>query len=161
MEIDVQIALGRDEVAAMQLPTEAVLERWVAAVLADNGATGSLTIRIVGLEEGAALNHTYRGKEGATNVLSFPVDIPLGVEVDLLGDVVICAPVVLREAAEQGKTVAAHWCHLVVHGVLHLLGFDHEDEAEAAFMEARERNILRHIGFPDPYAAEHHETAVA
>lgn len=156
-----QFALGAEDTVAMPLPSEADLARWAAATLADDGADGSLTIRIVGMEEGAALNHAYRGKEGPTNVLSFPADIPLGVQLDLLGDVVICAPVVLREAAEQGKTVAAHWCHLVVHGVLHLLGYDHEDDAQAELMETRERDILRHIGFPDPYAAEHHETAVA
>jgi len=161
MELDVQYALEPGAAEADALPAEAELSRWVAAALAHDEADGALTIRIVGLEEGVSLNQTYRGKQGATNVLSFPVEVPPDVEVDLLGDVVICAPVVLREAAEQGKPVQAHWCHLVVHGVLHLLGYDHEDDAEARFMEAQEREILRGLGFADPYAAEHYESAVA
>lgn len=161
MELDVQHALEPGAAAADALPEEADLTRWVSAALAHTEADGALTIRIVGLEEGAALNQTYRGKQGATNVLSFPAELPPEVEVDLLGDIVICAPVVLRESAEQGKTVQAHWCHLVVHGVLHLLGYDHENDAEARFMEAQECKILRDLGFADPYAAEHYESAVA
>lgn len=161
MELDVQYALGSEETSVTLLPSEAELRDWVAAALAYAGAEGELTVRIVGYEEGAALNYAYRGKQGATNVLSFPVEVPSGVEIDLLGDVVICAPIVLREAAEQGKAASAHWCHLVVHGLLHLLGYDHEDDAEARFMEGQERRILCSLGFPDPYAAEHYETAVA
>lgn len=161
MELDVQYALEPGVAEADRVPTEAELSRWVAAALVHDEVDGTLTIRIVGLDEGAALNQTYRGKQGATNVLSFPVEVPPEVEVDLLGDVVICAPVVLREAAEQGKTVQAHWCHLVVHGVLHLLGYEHEDDAEARFMEAHERQILNGLGYPDPYATEIYETAVA
>lgn len=161
MELDVQYAITSAETDDALLPTQADLDRWVTTALTQAGADGALTIRIVGSAEGTALNHTYRGKDGATNVLSFPADVPSGVEVDLLGDVVICAPVVLREAAEQGKSVSAHWCHLVVHGLLHLLGYDHKDDAEARFMEGQERRILQNLGFPDPYTAEHYETAVA
>ena len=102
-------------------------------------------------KEGRALNRHYRGKDYATNVLSFPADLPEGVDLPLLGDLVICAPVVAKEAQDQGKPLAAHYAHLTVHGVLHLLGMDHEDEREAEAMEAIEREILADLGLPDPY----------
>jgi probable rRNA maturation factor len=101
---------------------------------------------VVGPAESRALNRRYRGKDKPTNVLSFPCEAP-----GELGDVVICAPVVAREAREQGKAVAAHWAHMVVHGVLHLRGFDHIRAAQAKVMEARERAILARLSFPDPY----------
>jgi probable rRNA maturation factor len=99
----------------------------------------------------ANLNHTYRAKAGPTNVLSFPADIPDSVDCDLLGDIVICAPVVVREAEEQHKIGAHHWAHLTVHGVLHLLGFDHTDDHEAEQMEQLEITILKALGLPNPY----------
>jgi len=134
------------------VPTDAEFRRWAAAALAGRRPEAEVAIRIVDEAEGAGLNATYRHKQGATNVLSFPAELPVGVPLPVLGDLVICAPVVAREAQEQGKPPEAHWAHLVVHGCLHLLEFDHEDEAEAAEMEALERSILAAMGYPDPYA---------
>ena len=108
--------------------------------------------RIVDEAEGRALNERWRGRDHATNVLSFPAELPPGVALPLLGDLVVCAPVVAREAAEQGKAEADHWAHLVIHGTLHLLGFDHETEAEATVMEDLERALLAGLGIGDPYA---------
>jgi probable rRNA maturation factor len=116
---------------------------------------GELTLRIVGAAESRALNRRYRKKDKPTNVLSFPSE-KMGTDLDLspffLGDIVICAAVVNREAREQGKRREAHWAHMVVHGVLHLLGFDHIRPADAKVMERRERAILSRLSFPDPYA---------
>lgn len=128
-------------------------QRWVDAVLSER-PEAQLCIRVVDETEGGALNRDYRGKEGATNVLSFPAELPDGVDVPLLGDIVICAPVVRREAAEQGKDEGAHWAHMVIHGTLHLLGMDHQDEAEAAAMESLETVTMRGLGYPDPYAED-------
>ena len=113
-----------------------------------------LTIRLVDEAESQQLNREYRGKDRPTNVLSFPADLPAVVESPLLGDLVICAPVVLREAKEQGKTVEAHWAHMVVHGVLHLLGYDHQNEQEAAEMEGIEAALLKEMGYRNPYIDE-------
>lgn len=142
------------------LPAATSFRKWVAAALAgvDRRAPAELAIRLVEAEEGRALNRQYRGKDYATNVLSFPAERPEGlparVEFPLLGDLVICAPVVAREASEQGKALKDHYAHLTVHGVLHLLGWDHIVEAEAEVMEARERMILASLGIADPYAGE-------
>ncbi|HKK22196.1 MAG TPA: rRNA maturation RNase YbeY, partial [Pseudohaliea sp.] len=129
-------------------------ERWVAAALGGDGGAAELTVRVVDEAEGRELNRRYRGKDYATNVLSFPADLPPGVDLPLLGDLVLCAPVVAREAAGQGKLEAHHWAHLTVHGVLHLLGEDHQGDAEAERMEAAERRILAGLGMPDPYAGD-------
>lgn len=134
------------------VPDQTVLARWAEAALAGAGREGELAIRIVGEAEGAELNSRYRHKPGPTNVLSFPAELPVGVPMTVLGDLVICAPVVTREAAEQGKTAEAHWAHMVVHGCLHLLGHDHGQETEAQAMEALETRILAGLGYPDPYA---------
>ncbi|GAA5077534.1 rRNA maturation RNase YbeY [Lysobacter panacisoli] len=137
------------------IPSAVSFRKWVAAALESRIREADLAIRIVGTKEGRALNHHYRGKDYATNVLSFPAEmpegLPKGVKMPLLGDLVICAPVVAREAKEQKKAVAAHYAHLTVHGVLHLLGWDHADEKEAVCMEQLEREILASIGFDDPY----------
>ena len=137
-----------------QLPRHKVA-RWIRAALA---APAQLAVRIVDEDEGRALNRDYRGKDYATNVLSFPAEVPeglpKGVKFPLLGDLVICAPVVAREADEQGKALNAHYAHLTVHGVLHLLGWDHEDDKEADAMEQLEREILAELGIADPYAGE-------
>jgi probable rRNA maturation factor len=108
----------------------------------------SVTIRIVDAEEGRLLNATYRGKDYATNVLTFP----LTEEPQLMGDIVICAPVVAREAGEQRKTLLAHYAHMTVHGILHLHGYDHEVDAQAELMEAMETAVMQKLGFADPYA---------
>ena len=135
------------------LPAAASVRRWVEAALAGQRRAIELAVRYVDSDEGRALNRDYRGKDYATNVLSFPVELPPGVRSPLLGDLVICAPVVALEALGQDKPLAHHHAHLVVHGVLHLLGMDHErSETEAEAMEARERTILGRLGIPDPYA---------
>jgi probable rRNA maturation factor len=133
-------------------PSDTDIEAWVDAVLeAERHPAAELTLRIVDAEESAALNEQYRHKPGPTNVLSFPFENPPGVQLDLLGDVVICAPLVKQEAQQQAKDEQAHWAHLVVHGTLHLLGYDHVQEDEAADMEARETRILHSLGYADPY----------
>lgn len=129
-----------------ELPQRAQFRRWAKAALAD-GARGEVTIRLVSPAEGQQLNRDYRGKDYATNILSFPYDI----EPCLRGDLVVCPAVVAREATEQGKTEEAHYAHLTIHGMLHLQGYDHADEAGAEAMEAREREILAGLGYPDPY----------
>ncbi|MCC9000925.1 MAG: rRNA maturation RNase YbeY [Candidatus Contendobacter sp.] len=147
LELDLQIALDMPG-----LPAESDFRRWAEAALAgaDYRKDAELTIRIVNEVESAALNESYRHKQGPTNVLSFPAEAPPEVESTLLGDIVICAPVLLREAIAQGKPPAAHWAHLVAHGVLHLLGYDH-DEAQAEAMESLEIRILAGLGYSDPY----------
>lgn len=134
------------------VPDQQNLERWVRSALRCEQA--EIVIRVVDEVESAELNANYRHKIGPTNVLSFPFEAPPGVETSILGDLVICAPVVDREAAEQGKAASAHWAHMVVHGVLHLQGYDHVDNSEALTMEAEEVAILRGLGFPNPYEEE-------
>lgn len=135
------------------LPAAASVRRWAQAALCGQRRAVELSVRYVDSDEGRALNRDYRGRDYATNVLSFPVELPPGVRSPLLGDLVICAPVVALEALGQDKPLAHHHAHLVVHGVLHLLGMDHErSEADAEAMEARERRLLAGLGIPDPYA---------
>ena len=143
----------QNAVADERLPSAQRLRAWVRRAL-DSRARGELTVRVVSAEESAALNTRYRGKRGATNVLSFPAEVPPGARDELLpfGDLVICAEVVEQEAREQGKPLEAHWAHMVIHGALHLQGYDHETAAEADVMEARERELLAALGFPDPYS---------
>lgn len=154
LELDLQLASeGRH-------PGEAQLRRWCELALRQRTADSELTIRLVDEAEGRELNHTWRHKEHATNVLSFPAEVPdwLGgipiLDIPLLGDLVICVPVVEREALEQGKALEAHWAHLVIHGCLHLLGYDHIEEQEALEMEDLERQLLAELGHPDPYAGD-------
>lgn len=153
LDVGVSYALPR-----AGLPAAASFRKWVAAALKGRIREADLAIRLVDAKEGRSLNHHYRGKDYATNVLSFPAELPEGlpegVKLPLLGDLVICAPVVAREAAEQGKPLNAHYAHLTVHGVLHLLGWDHEDDKEADAMEQLEREILADLGVGDPYAGE-------
>jgi probable rRNA maturation factor len=146
-QLEVQIASGQDGI-----PTEQQFQIWVDAVLGNCDA--ELVIRVVDEAEGTELNGRYRHKSYPTNVLSFPFEAPPGIDINILGDLVICAPVVSKEAQEQDKAPEAHWAHLVIHGLLHLQGYDHEDEPEAAAMEAREIAILRELGFPNPYEVE-------
>ena len=150
LDLSVQYACNREGV-----PSRPDFRRWLRA--AEPGAA-RITVRIVDEAEGRELNRDYRGKDYATNVLSFPAEIPeglpKGVKFPLLGDLVICAPVVAREAGEQRKALNAHYAHLTVHGVLHLLGWDHEDDKEAEAMEQLEREILAELDIADPYAGE-------
>ena len=125
---------------------------WARAALQGRRKRVQMAIRIVDKPESARLNQSFRGKTGAANVLSFPMEAPRQAPVALLGDLVICAPVVEREANAQGKQPQAHWAHMVVHGVLHLLGYRHDNNPEAAAMESLEIEILGHLGFSDPYA---------
>ncbi|MDH5831900.1 rRNA maturation RNase YbeY [Luteimonas sp. M1R5S18] len=140
------------------LPSAVSFRRWVAAALAGRIREADLAIRVVGTKEGRALNRHYRGRDYATNVLSFPADLPRGlppgVRMPLLGDMVLCAPVVAREARAQRKPLNAHYAHLTVHGALHLLGWDHADAREAEAMEQLEREILAGLGIDDPYALD-------
>ena len=140
--------LVQRRVAPVGLPAASTMRAWAMAAL--GSGSGDLTIRIVDLAESQDLNRRYRGKDKPTNVLSFPYDGDM-LDVPILGDLVICAPVVAQEAVEQGKDARAHWAHMVVHGCLHLLGYDHETESEADAMEQLEREILGKLGFPDPY----------
>jgi len=137
------------------LPAAVSFRRWVAAALDTRIREADLAIRIVGNKEGRALNRHYRGKDSATNVLSFPAEMPEGLPADmkmpLLGDIVLCAPVIAREAREQKKQLVSHYAHMTVHGALHLLGWDHNDEREAECMEQLEREILIGLGIADPY----------
>jgi len=146
IEVNVQNVSGSDSV-----PSDGSIRDWAAAALGDCGDT-LLTVRTVDREESAELNMRYRSRSGPTNVLSFAADLPPEVDFPLLGDIVICAPLVAEEAKAQGKDIQAHWAHLVIHGVLHLLGFDHRTAAEARRMESREIALMATLGYPDPYA---------
>lgn len=132
-------------------PEPEQIQRWVDAALADYEPDTEIVVRIVDEQESAELNEQYRHKPGPTNILSFPVEVPDGIELDLLGDLVICAPVLEKEALEQHKVLADHWAHIIVHGVLHLLGYDHIDEAEAELMESKEIAILDTLNILNPY----------
>ena len=137
--------------AVGEIPTPRSMRRWVRAALDDGHADAMVCVRIVDEAEMRELNARYRGRDHATNVLSFPAELPPGVDLPLLGDIVVCAPVVAHEAAEQGKPARAHWAHMLVHATLHLLGHDHEQASEAERMEALETRILARLKFPDPY----------
>ena len=150
LDLSVQYACNREGV-----PSRVDFRRWLRA--AEPGAA-RITVRIVDEDEGRELNRDYRGKDYATNVLTFAYDegedMPLPEGLPLMGDLVLCRRVVEREAAEQGKSLDAHYAHLSVHGMLHLQGFDHLEDTEAEDMEARERQILAALGYADPYAGE-------
>jgi probable rRNA maturation factor len=133
------------------VPDEQALHAWALAALGDEPAPVELVIRIVDEPESRALNARYRGKDKPTNILSFPFEAPPGIEMNLLGDLVICAAVVAREAREQHKPLDHHWAHMVVHGVLHLRGYNHLDDKQASEMETLEKQILEGFGIADPY----------
>ncbi|MTH44906.1 rRNA maturation RNase YbeY [Intestinirhabdus alba] len=137
------------------LPAESQLQAWLDAAILPFQAEAEVTIRLVDEAESHELNLTWRGKDKSTNVLSFPFEAPPGIEeMPLLGDLVICRQVVEREAHEQGKPPEAHWAHMVVHGSLHLLGYDHIEDDEAEEMESLETEIMLALGYEDPYIAE-------
>lgn len=148
--VDLQIATENLE----GLPTEDQIVQWATAAVQPEGDEVEMTVRIVDEAESHELNLTYRGKDRPTNVLSFPFECPNEVELPLLGDLVICRQVVEREAVEQEKPLMAHWAHMVVHGSLHLLGYDHIENDEAEEMESLETQIMQGLGFDDPYLAE-------
>ncbi|KJG00323.1 rRNA maturation RNase YbeY [Photobacterium angustum] len=136
------------------LPTEAEFQQWLNAAVIPFQADAEVTIRLVDEQESHALNLEYRGKDRPTNVLSFPFEAPPGMELELLGDLIICRQVVEKEALEQNKPLKAHWAHMVVHGSLHLLGYDHIEDEEAEEMESLETEIMQNMGFVDPYISE-------
>ncbi|GGX70103.1 rRNA maturation RNase YbeY [Saccharospirillum salsuginis] len=150
LTLDLQSASTQDD-----LPDAAQLTSWLQAALSGRRERAEVSVRLVDETESRTLNRTYRDKDYPTNVLSFPFEVPEGIDDEelqaLLGDLVICAPVVRREAHEQGKPERHHWAHMVVHGTLHLLGYDHIDADEAEHMEQLERDILANLGLPDPY----------
>lgn len=135
-------------------PTIVLLRKWANAALKDESISRELTLRIVDVAEMTTLNETYRRKIGPTNVLSFPSDIPKEFATGELGDIVICASIVNQEAIMQHKSATAHWAHMVVHGVYHLLGYDHMNDNDAAIMEALEIKVLATLGFANPYETE-------
>ncbi|MGI0117834.1 rRNA maturation RNase YbeY [Zooshikella sp. RANM57] len=149
LTVDLQVACNE----TAQLPSQEDFEHWVQTVLVNESINDAeLSIRIVNTTESAELNGTYRQKHYATNVLSFPADLPEELDLPLLGDLIICADVVVNEAADQGKPLPAHWAHMVIHGVLHLLGYDHINDDDATLMESLEVQLLKKLGFSDPYA---------
>jgi probable rRNA maturation factor len=146
-QIDVEV-----NSSSTKIPSVENIELWISAALqSDELNQAEVSVYIVDEAESQELNAQYRGKDKPTNVLSFPADIPDEVGVPLLGDLVICAPVVEREAQEQGKTLEAHWAHMLVHGTLHLLGYDHVEDDEADVMEALETRLITQLNFPAPY----------
>ncbi len=154
MTIELELQIASD---AQTLPHPSQFREWVGSTLDDRFEEAELTIRIVDREEMIELNETYRKKVGPTNVLSFPAEMSSEFEFQLLGDVVICAPVVQEEASDMEIDLLAHWAHMVVHGTLHLLGYDHLEEDEAEVMEELETKILTDLGFPPPYGDTPHD----
>ena len=147
--LDIQSASSSEDA-----PDEESIKRWVSAVIGSKEGDTELSVRIVDEPEGKKLNETYRGATGPTNVLSFPFDEKTPEPLPLIGDIVVCAPVVAREAQQQNKDLTAHWAHMIIHGVLHLLGYDHQNDSEAAIMETLETEIMQKLGFAPPYACQ-------
>ncbi|MEZ9153034.1 rRNA maturation RNase YbeY [Vibrio sp. F13] len=150
IELDLQLAVENEQ----GLPTEQDIQLWLDKTIPQFQENAELTVRIVDTQESHQLNHEYRGKDKPTNVLSFPFEAPPGIELDLLGDLIICRQVVEKEAEEQSKPLLAHWAHMVVHGSLHLLGYDHIEDDEAEEMESLETEIMQSMGLEDPYILE-------
>jgi len=138
---------------SIQIPKTSLLRKWIKKTLNEKFQSAEITLRIVGIEEMSALNLTYRHKNGPTNVLSFPFEMPpsMPVGTPILGDIVICADVVKQEALSQGKLSEAHWAHMIIHGIFHLFGYDHETDEEAQIMENLEIKMLQSLGFSNPY----------
>lgn len=151
MHLELHVDINSD---SEDIPNAAAMRQWVQAALTGHRDEAELSVYVVDDEEGADFNQRFRGKQGATNVLSFPVEIDLPEPLPLLGDLVICAPVVAHEARQQNKPTTAHWCHMLVHGTLHLLGYDHIDDDEAFIMEQLETDILVRLGFTPPYEVQ-------
>ena len=151
IDVDIQWALGDIE---QPIPDELILQTVEQVLTEHNTGQGELTVRFVDSEESQSLNNAYRAKDKPTNVLSFPSELPDFIESPLLGDLVICHAVVSQEALDQDKAINAHYQHLIVHGVLHLLGFDHIEEADAEVMEAHEIILLDKLGIDDPYQVD-------
>ncbi len=147
LELDISYA---DGLPPLNFPSSEQMQNWAASAYLED-TESYVALKVVGEEESKALNSEFRGKDNSTNILSFPMQMPEGAELPILGDLALCATVVAREAASQDKHFHAHWAHMLVHGVLHLQGYDHVDDKEAEEMEALEREILEELGYPDPY----------
>jgi probable rRNA maturation factor len=147
--LDIQSASSSEDA-----PDEQSIKRWVSAALGSKTGDTELSVRIVDEHESQQLNETYRGASGPTNVLSFPFDADIPEPLPLIGDIVICAPVVAKEAKQQNKKLKAHWAHMIIHGVLHLLGYDHQNDSDAVIMETLETEIMQKLGFPPPYIGQ-------
>ena len=148
-----QVVVQNLVASTFELPSDVMLKEFVNAALPETDSTAGLTLRVVDNAEMRNSNLQWRGIDKTTNVLSFPADLPVETGIKYLGDILICAEVLQRESREQNKSLFDHWAHIVVHGVLHLLGHDHENDSEAAVMEAREIEILATLGIDDPYRA--------
>ena len=152
--VDIQLEDG-----SSKTPDAQQIRGWVAAVFTTlERSPLALTVRVVDEEELAKLNQRHRGRNQSTNVLSFPIEPLPGMRTDLLGDIVVCGPVVDREAAIQHKSPMGHWAHMVVHGLLHLFGYDHESDQDAMAMEALEKSVLEGLGYSDPYHGEYNSS---
>jgi probable rRNA maturation factor len=149
MNLDLDLQLASADID--NLPNAEDFSQWISPALPSNGTVYELTVRVVDEEESQSLNHQYRGKDKSTNVLSFPFEVPEGIELPLLGDLIICRQVVEKEATEQNKKLFHHWAHMVIHGTLHLRGFDHINEDDAQEMESLEISILEQLDIPNPY----------
>ena len=147
LELDISYA---DGLPPLNFPSSEQMQNWAASAYLED-TESYVALKVVGEEESKTLNSEFRGKDNSTNILSFPMQMPEGAELPILGDLALCAPVVEREAELQGKQLHAHWAHMLVHGVLHLQGYDHVDDNEAEEMESIEREILAKLGYPDPY----------
>ena len=150
IELDLQLAVKEET----GLPSFEDIHFWLTSAIDKFQPQAEVTVRIVDESESYQLNHEYRGKDKPTNVLSFTFEVPIEIEIDLLGDLIICKQVVEQEAKEQSKPLMAHWAHMVVHGSLHLLGYDHIEDKDAEEMESLETEIMQSMGFDDPYIAE-------
>ncbi len=149
INLDIQNVSGSDN-----LPDNESITKWAGLALDKQHQDAEITLRVVDINEGQTLNKEWRKKDSATNVLSFPVGEPIEHAPNLLGDIVVCAPIVEKEAKEQGKSIEAHWAHLIIHGILHLQGYDHESDEEASVMETKEIKILKKAGYTNPYEAD-------
>ncbi|MDA0146901.1 rRNA maturation RNase YbeY [Vibrio sp. LaRot3] len=150
IELDLQLAVEQED----GLPSFEDIHLWLSKTVSQFQPQAEVTVRIVDEQESHQLNLEYRGKDKPTNVLSFPFEAPPGIEMDLLGDLIVCRQVVEQEAIEQEKPLSAHWAHMIVHGSLHLLGYDHIEDDEAEEMESLETEIMQSMGFEDPYISE-------
>ena len=147
LNVEVQYAVSN-----MDVPQEEQFQQWSTVIPTEKDTQQEVSIRVVEEDEIAELNLRFRKKKGSTNVLAFPAEYPPGVELNFIGDIVICAPVVIKQAQDQGKLLESHWAHMTLHGILHLQGYDHIDEHEANIMEALEVQLMTKLGYPNPYS---------